>query len=244
MSRKPILIVAIASLSLLTFLSGCGGGGGGGGTVTITPAGTTRQLVSGLNYSYKFTGTFQDSSGSTPFTGNVTVGLAAGTFNGQPTHNGLPVFIENGARVLNINGTPVADNFVAYFTQATNRDVLRIGEENEGTPVGFNPVIIDVPGTMTATTALSQTSTKTNGDAFSYFFTVQKAERITVQAGTFDCWKVSLSETDGPEVTVQTMWYDARLAYPVKATATVTNNDDVTTLTGTFELTSTNALSL
>lgn len=241
MSRTLNVCATILCLSLLTILCGCGGGGGGG-TVTITPAATTRQLVSGLNYSYKFTGTIQDASGTTPITGNMTIGLAAGTFNGQPTHNGLPVLLENRATVLNVSGTPVAGNTVVYLTQAANRDILRIGEDDEGTQIGFNPVVIDGPGTITATTALSQTSTKTNGDAFSAFFTVQKAERISVQAGTFDCWKVSTSETDGPDVTVQTVWYDARLGYPVKLTGTSTNSEDVTTISGTFELTSTNAL--
>lgn len=235
----PGVVVAVVVL----IASGCGGGSGGdGGGRPVTPATTMRAMTPGLNYSYNFTGRIISDNRTTLFSGTSTTSLAHGSFNGQTTVNGFPVLVSTTSAVITALGEQTTLTYRGYGYQNASGDLFSIGDGDSGGTVAYTPHLLTRPGRHDAFTGLAQEVAASDGTTLAYSLTTQRAERVTVPAGTFDCWKVATTETTPTQTITATYWYAPQIGYWVRREAVTTDHEEEVTLRGTLELTETNAL--
>ncbi len=168
---------------------GCGGGGGGnsGVTTAVTPATTVRRPTPGDSWTYNI-------SGHTPagnFDGQLVSSQSGEIFNGlSSVRDTESVTITSGASAGNIG---ISNQwYVLDPTQTHTIGIQQVG----GVPLTVTSTTYNSPITITSNTSLSGQTTLSSGLVIDTTAAVIGAERVTVPAGTFDCWKISRTEVD------------------------------------------------
>jgi hypothetical protein len=238
---------AVTVLSLLN--AGCGSGGSSGTgtsnatpTTPVSPPTTLRSLASGLNYTYGYRGEVQTINGKVPFSGTAITEIANGTFNGQTQVDGFPLLLITNSYAVRVQGQQSTSSNVGYYYQNSNRDLYAVGESGDDGNFAYSPHILIRPGQHDALTSLSQEVQRSDDTTFQYSLTTRSAERVSVAAGTFDCWRVATRETDAEGTTTATSWYSPQVGTYVRREVVTTNGRNQIILQGTLALDSTNAL--
>jgi hypothetical protein len=218
----------IALLLLCVVVAGCGGGGGS----SVAPIDSTvRAYQPGDQWEYDVTGTVSDGVDTVGISGTYTETVTSQTV---VTPQSVTAQIVTTDWNLSGNGNTIMAADKAYLTQDTDGTIWKHGGEDGGTvwwvsvPTAGRYECLRSP--LSQGESWGATVERTTGETLDELYTVVGTETVSVPAGSFDTYKISVSGKIGGYPATGTEWYAPQAGTMIKAVYVATDTDQGLTL--------------
>ena len=191
-----------------------------------------RAPTAGDNWTYSYEGS---SSAKGSFTGSGVESMASDTLSTGP------VIKDSTSTIFHYADSSVStSSYSAWYTVGATSYGPAAFSSSTGSQLLVTNNTYLLPLNVTGTTAVGGVAKLSDASTRTYQWTVLRGEKITVPAGTFDCWVVSYTRThsDGSSA-VATLWVSPVVGNAVQVQE-IDKNTDGSQVTWNSYLTATN----